>query len=449
MRAIGLLIWLYFSGTPFRRSLFLLSVFFLATGTAALLYVPSWTLGTAPYTRMSLGLQTTLAALPWIAVILLFLSSSLMPLMLDRLVLGRRICILPRGRLILIASAAITAAAISLVTATFAVLAFISYPIPIDYSDLFTRTLTVSFVNFGVMYLALWAVSKLHGVWMLAGSLLALVAIGAPLGYIGAPYLPLGWPYAVGIGGWVLFGALILFGYRASGAVQITRTYLARLATGLVSSSSFSSGRETDQLLGTGRPWIVALGQVVPIVIAAWVLPVASVWLFYLTLFSAISGASTSYAASRSRGLWLRCGWSREELFHRVESAYWRHNSQSLAILLLLLVAFGSYLEFSTQLIALGIPLLALGTIVSTYLGLMMTRGLGWAEAGLGAATMALLMAAAVTAADETESLVTTIGLQALLAIAAVVYRAIAKARWTNIDWMLCRSDERTARASA
>jgi hypothetical protein len=59
-----------------------------------------------------------------------------------------------------------------------------------------------------------------------------------------------------------------------------------------------------------------------------------SIWLFYLTIFSALSGAITSLAATRSRALWLRAHWTRGELFARVEAAFWRHNSYALGVLL-------------------------------------------------------------------------------------------------------------------
>ena len=63
-------------------------------------------------------------------------------------------------------------------------------------------------------------------------------------------------------------------------------------------------------------------------------------------------------AAARSRVLWLRYGWTRIELFRRVESAYWRYNAYPLGLLLLLYVGIGSYLEFTTPQLALGLPLL-------------------------------------------------------------------------------------------
>jgi hypothetical protein len=116
-----------------------------------------------------------------------------------------------------------------------------------------------------------------------------------------------------------------------------------------------------------------------------------SIWLFYLTIFSALSGAITSLAATRSRALWLRAHWTRGELFARVEAAFWRHNSYALGVLLIVLVAIGTYVGLSTQLLGFGLPLLLLGSAVSTYLGLMMTRGIGWLESVLAVGSSAFV----------------------------------------------------------
>lgn len=77
---------------------------------------------------------------------------------------------------------------------------------------------------------------------------------------------------------------------------------------------------------------------------------------------------------------------------------------------------------------------------MSTYLGLMMTRGLGLKEAVPAAATMGLIMATALAAADPL-----TWGLAAALELAltvlALLYRGFARARWVDMDWVLCQRD--------
>jgi hypothetical protein len=115
--------------------------------------------------------------------------------------------------------------------------------------------------------------------------------------------------------------------------------------------------------------------------------------------------------------------------------------------LLLLYVAIGSYLEFSTPLLALGLPLLALGSIASLYLGLMMTRGLGWLESALGIVTMGLPVATAVSLGSETPNRLTAIELEVALAALALIYRTAARSRWNALDWMVCRNGSATRAA--
>ena len=449
MTTIARLMWTYFTGTPLLRGLSTLGIVLLAAGSAILLYLPYATFGTGLASGWPQLVQALLIAVPWLAIIVLFFASSLMPVIVYRMAFGRHACVLPNGRLLLYASAAGTAALLSLISAALVVLAFSSLNTPLEPREIFVRTLAISFVNNGIMYVVLWIISRLQGIWLLAGGLLAVLGVTMPLTYIGSPTAPLGWGVFAGLGGWGAVGALFMFGRRLR---HMLGNQLARFARGvarLFPQAHYRPGAQARVLLGVGPPWTVALGQVIPILAATWLISVPGVWLFFLTLFSAVSGAITSFAAGRSRSLWLRSAWSRAELFHAVEAAYWRHNAYSLGVLVLLLVLLGSFLNFSTTLMALGIPLLALGAAVSSYLGLMMTKGLGWLEAVLAASTMALLMAAAILAADEDVSIATTAALEAVLVLLAVLYRSIAKSRWTRLDWMLCRDDMQAARSAA
>lgn len=463
MSAVFRLMRTYFTATPLMRGLSGLGLVGLVAGIASLLYAPNWALGTGSRPE-ALWLQSILLFLPWLAVLALFAATALMPLMLERLALGRLIYVLPGGRLRLLASAVLTTAAVALITAGLATLAFRGYPIEMDYSQVFVKTFAMAFVNFGFIYCALWAVSKTSGIWRLMGTLLIVVAIVVPLGYIGAPGRPLGWPVYAGLSGWVVFSAILLSGARLVHALHRLRARLAARAARLLPQTRYAGGTETALLLGTGRPWVVALGQLVPIGVAAAFISIGAVWLFFLALFSAISGAITSFAAARSRRLWLRYDWSRAEIFRHVEAAYWRYNGYSLGVLLLAFVVVGSWFDFSTPVMALGVPLLILGAVVSTYLGLMMTRGLGWLEASLAIVTTTLLMATALVVSNEDPAMALAIDtmtrtadqglssalaieLEVLLGALAVLYRFIARSRWHAIDWMLCRSDAATANA--
>jgi hypothetical protein len=124
-------------------------------------------------------------------------------------------------------------------------------------------------------------------------------------------------------------------------------------------------------------------------------------------------------------------------MFARVEAAYWRYNAYLLGVLLVLFLGFGSYRELSTPVLALGLALLALGSVVSVYLGLMMTRGLRWLEIVLGIVTMGLLIWTAIAAAYSRMAL--AIELELVLAALALAFRGWAKARWLNLDWLVCR----------
>jgi hypothetical protein len=207
------------------------------------------------------------------------------------------------------------------------------------------------------------------------------------------------------------------------------------------------AGRATDLVLGTARPWLMAGAQALPVVLAARIgnyFPGG--WLYCLVLFSVSSAATAGHAAVRSRALWLRTGWSRAELYRHVEWSFWHHNFIVLAVLLAVMVGAGTYLELSPRLLALGVPLLVLGTALGTYLGLIITRGMRWPETTLGVVVMLSLMAGAVLA--DRARLTELIALLTGLAVLALVFRAVARRRWDEIDWMASRP-ERVVRLRA
>ena len=123
-----------------------------------------------------------------------------------------------------------------------------------------------------------------------------------------------------------------------------------------------------------------------------------------------VSGGMTAVAATRARSLWLRAHWTRAELFGRAERAFWGHNCFVLGVLLVTLVAVGSWLELPTKMLAFGLVLLMLGTTLSTYLGLIVTA-----------------------------SIVDPVVIDKFFA--ALAFRQLASWRWARLDWMLCRAD--------
>lgn len=442
MSSVLRLVRTYFAGTPLACGLTVSGLIALVVGNIAAFLVPPWTVGTGIRTDISELQEFVVVALPWIAVLMLFFSSTLMPATVDRLALGRQICVLPHGRLRLLGSAVATASLIATATAGSSAMAFYRYPVEISLVAVFARTFAVAFTGFGYVYVAVWILSKLRsGPGLLAGSLLVIVSLGLALRYIGSPQTDLPLPVWLGLLAWAAFGALLLAGQRVAHAIAGARARLAALRARLLPPQAYRAGSETDLLLGTTRPWMLALGQGVPIGIAAWYIPLPAVWLFFLVLFGAISGAATSYAAARSRRLWLRLPLSRAELFRLVERSFWRYFGYTLCVLLLLLAVVGSYLGFESSLIALGLPLVLLGAAMSVYLGLMMTKGLGWRETLLGLGTMLLLVWATFATARADPALDLAIGLQIAVASLALLYRSLAKGRWHGLDWALCRAD--------
>jgi hypothetical protein len=267
-----------------------------------------------------------------------------------------------------------------------------------------------------------------------------LIAIGmiAPLAAIGRPsgVSPM---TAVGLVLWLVFAALVLFGGRLRHGGSRAAATLLRRARELLPRMSYAPGTELDLLLGTTRPSVVAIGQAVPLVFAAWLIPDLGASIFFLTMFTAISGAITSTAAARSRVLWLKLGWTRAEMFQRVEAAYWHYNAYPLGVLLLLFIGFGAYRELSTPVLALGVPLLVLGSVVSSYLGLMMTRGLRWLEIVLGIGIMTLLIRASLAVIDADANMALAIELELVLVALALLFRFWARKRWLKLDWLVCR----------
>jgi hypothetical protein len=396
------------------------------------LFMPAWTLGTG-MRQEALWYQTLILGLPWFGLIFLLAGSALMPAIVERIALGRIIWVLPGGRAKLLAGTVIPALLLAVVTAVAATISFLNYPISIDYGEVLYRTFFMAFVDFGLIFAAIWLVGKTSGVWRLLGLLWIIVSITIPTRYLAGipPFSPL---EGLGLAAWALFGAMLLAGGRARHALERLRASVVTLAGRASRPLRYVAGSETDLLLDTTRPWIIALSQVIPIGIMAWFVAETRIWIVFLMIFSAIAGAITSQAAARSRRLWLRFNGSREQLFPRVEWAYWRYNACSLGVLLVLYLVLGRYFEFNGSVLVLGVALLAVGCTVFHYLGLMITRGLGWFESTLCILTMSSLTLAAV--AIMRQNVTVAVELELLLVVLAVVYRFLAQARWAALDWM-------------
>jgi hypothetical protein len=439
MSAVLRLVWTYFTATPLLRALSATGLAFSLYGVAGHLLVPRFALRQAMMGQ-SFGWETLVITLPWLGLILLLASSALMPAIVERIALGRSVWVLPGGRLRLLASAVLTALLLSLLVASQAVIVFVDYSIPAALSPLFYRTLLMAFIDFGLIYTAIWLVGKTSGVWRLVGALGVIVSITIPLRFLSVgPLRPFSFLEGIGLAGWFVFAALLLFGGRVRHGFRGVRGSVTRIAQRMSPAAHYRAGKELDLMLGLSRPWIVALGQIIPIAVMAVLIPESRIWLVVLMLFGAIAGAITSQAASRGRRLWLRYDWNREALVHHVERAFWRYNAWSLAVLLVLYLALAIYADFSQRLIGHGLILLVLGFATCTYLGLMITRSLGWFESSLCILTLSALIVAAIATARDVFTV--AIEIEILLVALTIAYRYIALSRWSALDWMRCRSE--------
>jgi hypothetical protein len=310
--------------------------------------------------------------------------------------------------------------------------------------EFFYLQLSGSFLTTGWLYLALWFITSERSMaGYMKGLLVILFVMLFPLRQVTETTMTLSGSL-IQIGAvWFVFGAGFLLWPRWK---AFTATWRMRRREGVLARLRRQvTGREIDLMLGTSNPWLLIAAQVVPIGFASTIgFYSQAVWLFYLTIFSTVAGGIACQAAERSRVLWLRGNWSRGELFSQVERSFWRHNSFVMGALIALMVGIGSYAELPVSLLAIGLPLLMLSTILSTYLGLMVTRGLRLVEGALAVTVMLALMAVAVIAAradgDEQDILI-VVGIEVVMAVTALVLRSVARARWEKLDWMLCRPD--------
>jgi hypothetical protein len=451
MKAVLRLIYTYFTCTPALK--------LLSSVGALLVVVSTALLGSVPQSGF-------IAVLAFAGIASLFIGSSMLPLIFGRLARSHMCRTLPGARLKL------------LVSALFTVL-IVAFSVPLElgiglqiavgpphllatgaeiakwqrYHDYMIQTFWITY-SYSILlafwlYVALWFItSKRNTVGYLQGVIVIAGVLLAPARQILELDAQLRWDASVCVGTLFTFSALFLLWPQIRSAAD--RLRLGKFIERWRRQPTRTLGRETDLLLGTANPWVLAVGQLLPVFLAARIgFYSAAVWLFYLTIFSTVAGAIAGQAAERSRSLWLRGDWSTVQLFSRVERSFWRHNNYVLGILLILMVAIGSYSHLPVMLLATGLPLLILGTILSTYLGLMITRGLRWSESLLAIAVMLALMAVAVLAARNSNDLLIVIILEAGLALVALMLRFVARARWERIDWMQCRTDRALTGRSA
>jgi hypothetical protein len=450
MKAVVRLMAAYFTGTPLLRAITTFGLIAGIGGSALYLSLPPLLGGQGGPSRFSLAQEAFFTLLPIAGTLCFVFGASLLPALLARLAASHYLYVLPYGRAKLLASALATIALIALFAA--GVITMYYYRTPLALGLVFKRAFSVSFVTSSFLYVVLWLVGRRSGgIGLLVGVLVIIPTLVLPLSFIALPSSSLAVPWTVCALLWGLFATGFLLAPRLKARLGRLRRAVADLA-----GSRYRGGGEIDYLIGTARPWMLAAGQCVPVVIASYYLrgmrvmatSAPSPWLFFLVIVSVASGALASLAATRSRALWLRARWTRAELFKRVEGSFWRHNSYALGVLLLLLVGVGSSFGVPTRVLAFGMGLLGLSTALSTYIGLMVTARIGWTDTVVAVATMLALMAAALYTSAPTTPTATIVALEAALGAFALSLRALAQRRWSRLDWMLCRA-EPGVRASA
>jgi hypothetical protein len=449
MKAVLKLVLTYFTGTPLLAVTLLLGVLAVVGGSAVYLYLPSLVGGQGGPSRFSLAVEALVFVTPVAGVIAVAFAASMLPTLVARLAASHYLYVLPHGRIKVLASVFITLTLVALVVAGTTTMYYTRTPMQLDV--VFERAFVVALLTCNLLYAVLWLTSRSSSpIGTLVGSIFLIATILVPLPFIARPSRSLAAPWAASLLIWGGFAAAFLLAPRWKGRVGKLRHAIAARLT----AASYHGGGEVDFLIGTGQPWLLALGQVVPLLLASVFLatamaPVASgPWLFFTTVISVLAGAIASMAATRGRSLWLRTHWTRAQLFRRVEDSLWRHNSFALGVLLVLLVVLGSQSYVPARVLVHGIGLVMLGIALSTYLGMMITAPIGWLDAALAIAAMVLLLIAANYASKLATPASLVFVFEAALAGLALILRVIAQRRWANIDWMRCRADT-TVRAAA
>ena len=436
MKAIGRLLLVYFAGSRVTKWLTVCGLLLLLTSLYVVLYTPQ------NHRMMALAVP---------GMIVFFCGTSLMPLTFGRLAQSHAACVLPGARVKLLASAILTVLLVALPAGLISPFAFVA-GMSADVGDLLEHpglrsyTLVLALITYTSaciaafwLYVLMWMVGNERSLNGAAKALLILLVLefmpsqnsedpGAMLraNLLQIPVILL-----------VFSTAFLLWPrirHRLPGGFR-------RGASGPVPSREFA-GREIDLVLGNSQPWPLIGALMIPLVILARSENVhTSAWLFYLTIASTLSGAITGQSPERSRSLWLRGDWSRPALFDAVEKSAWRHNGLVLAVLFVALLLVGIYAKIPLAVMAVAGPLLILGAVSSTYLGLTLTRGVRWPEAALGVVVMVTLMVIALLMSDPQAHGPLVVGLLIALSLLATALRRLARKRWTRMDWSECRRE--------
>lgn len=435
MSSVLRLIQVYFTGSAFTRWFTLAGLMLIAVSI---------------YVVVAVEQTEHMLAFAFIGLVAFFLGSALMPITVSRLSQSHGLVIMPGVRVKLLISIYLTVLLVALPAGLLTPLAYVagmSADISLLRTDPHLRaytfnlallTYTSACTTAAWLYVFMWLVTSERSFAGVAKGMIVAVAL---------TYLPsrdfhnlgetITWNLRVIATTAMVFGAGFLLwprwkSWRAGKPVSRTGLPAIRDVT----------GREIDLVLGNANPWLYIAALTVPILLTSRLSQVnVAIWLLYLTVASIIAGATAGQSAERSHALWLRGDWSRRTLFDAVETSTWRHNGLVLTALIVFLLLVGGLMKIDLATMATTLPLLILGTTLSTYLGLMLTRGVRVPEAILGAVAMLTLMHAALNLAGHRPDYSLISALIATLGGLCAVLRLIARRRWERIDWLLCRPD--------
>src|SRR6185436_6554277 len=173
--------------------------------------------------------------------------------------------VLPHGRTKLLVSAFATVALTSLFAAGIVTTYYFKMPFALDL--IFQRAFAVSFVTASFLYVVLWLTGKSGTIGLLVGSFVMIATLVLPLIFIATPSTSLAIPWTACALLWTSFAAAFLLAPRLKAPLGRLRHAFAGLT-----GSSYRGGGEIDFLIGTARPWTLAAGQAVPIVVATYIM---------------------------------------------------------------------------------------------------------------------------------------------------------------------------------
>ena len=436
MKAVARLVWSYFMGSVLTRTLTIIGVVLLGTDLSILV--------TRPHAGEMLWLGI-------FGLIFLFVGSSWMPLMFGRLASSHAARVMPNARLKLLASAFVTVLLVSIPVGLVVTAAFVSdrssfpevmqNPEALQYVlNLAAITITSAMIFAGWMYVALWMMTSKRNLQGLVGTLIVILLFTLlPVREIRELNVSLIWNIQQLAVVWALFSAGFVWWPEILARRKRIRDPFPGVARVM---SERTTGREFDVLLGTAQPWPGVLALVLPLAVMVYFVGNAPhVWLSFLAIFSTVAGAASGQAPGRSRALWLRGNWTRASLFSAVERSVWRHNVHMLGALTLAFLGVGLYGGYSLALLACGIPLLVLGSALSTYLGLAATKGLHWLEVVCAIAVMFAQLFLMKFVSKANPDLLTVFALELGFFVLAAGLRQVARRRWLRIDWVQCRPE--------